>query len=228
MAQKERKLCCLCNQPFESLYLTPFDLLTSPLKRLVEKEVGSQCAGGYVCFEDIKKTQNKLIESLFAEELGELTHLERAVLKKFRDRSFLSSESYRGLGKELTLGQRLADKITALAGSWVFIGLFLTVLFAWMLLNATFILSDPFDPYPYILLNLVLSCLAALQAPVILMSQNRSADRDRRQAEQDYKINLKSEMEVRYINAKLDLITKNLLKHQIHIEEISAKLSEKI
>ncbi len=227
MARKERKICCLCQQPFEPLYLTPFDLLTTPLKRLIEKEVESQCAGGYVCFEDIKKTQNKLIESLFAEELGELSHLEHAVLKKFRDRSFLSSESYRVLGKELTLGQRLADKITAFAGSWFFIAMFLLVLFAWMLINATFILSNPFDPYPYILLNLILSCLAAIQAPVILMSQNRAADRDRRQAELDYKINLKSEMEVRYINSKLDLITKNLLKHQIHIEEISNKLSEK-
>ena len=110
----------------------------------------------------------------------------------------------------MTPGQRLADRIAAVGGSWNFITGFVIVLFAWIAINSIALLSRPFDPYPYILLNLVLSCLAAIQAPVIMMSQNRQETRDRLHAMRDYQVNLKAELEIRHLHQKID----HLLSHQ--------------
>lgn len=113
---------------------------------------------------------------------------------------------------KLTKGQIIADKVTKFAGSWTFILLFLGFLFIWMLINGLVLLLE-WDPYPFILLNLILSCIAALQAPVILMSQNRVAERDRVKAERDYYINRKSEREIEDMQKDLDEI-KSLI-HQL-------------
>jgi uncharacterized membrane protein len=110
-----------------------------------------------------------------------------------------------GSGKDArTRGERIADKVASFGGSWTFIGIFCVVLVAWMALNTWMLAERAFDPYPYILLNLMLSCLAALQAPVILMSQNRQAARDRRRSEEDYEVNLKAELEIKALHEKID------------------------
>lgn len=116
-------------------------------------------------------------------------HLSRDINREFRDRR--------------TFGQRLADRIAAFGGSWTFIGLFLAALIGWVVLNST-LRGRAFDPYPYILLNLFLSMLASLQAPIIMMSQNRQAAKDRLDAEHDYEVNLKAEIEIRTLHEKLD------------------------
>ena len=112
---------------------------------------------------------------------------------------------------KLTKGQRIADKLTLFAGSWTFIIIFLVILFVWILINGLMVIFN-WDPYPFILLNLVLSCIAALQAPVILMSQNRTTERDRVKAERDYYINRKSEREISKVQEDLDEIKKLLYK----------------
>ncbi|MBS3123918.1 DUF1003 domain-containing protein [Candidatus Woesearchaeota archaeon] len=113
---------------------------------------------------------------------------------------------------KLTFGQKAADGLAEFAGSWSFILLFLGILVVWMIVNSYVLLRRPFDPYPFILLNLFLSCLAALQAPVILMSQNREAQRDRIQAKYDYQVNRKAEREIQSIQKDLELIKKRLTK----------------
>ncbi|MBO0933150.1 DUF1003 domain-containing protein [Fibrella sp. HMF5036] len=110
----------------------------------------------------------------------------------------------------LTLGQRLADKIADFGGSWTFILTFLGVMVSWIGLNAWIFANRGFDPYPFILLNLVLSCLAALQAPVIMMSQNRQEERDRERARQDYEVNLKAESEIRLLQQKVDMLLQKM------------------
>ncbi len=112
---------------------------------------------------------------------------------------------------KLTKGQIISDKLTIFAGSWTFIIIFLSILFIWMLINGLMVIFR-WDPYPFILLNLVLSCIAALQAPIILMSQNRAAERDRNKAERDYYVNRKSEREIENMQADLDDIKKLLHK----------------
>jgi uncharacterized membrane protein len=109
-----------------------------------------------------------------------------------------------GSADKRTTGERIADQVASFGGSWTFIGLFVATLIAWIALNTWILAGHAFDPYPYILLNLLLSCLAALQAPVILMSQNRQAANDRQRAEEDYEINLQAEIEIKALHEKLD------------------------
>lgn len=111
-----------------------------------------------------------------------------------------------------SFGDRLADRIAEFGGSWTFIIIFLSVLISWITFNSKYFLSKPFDPYPYILLNLVLSCIAALQAPIIMMSQNRQEKKDRERAENDYQINIKAEAEIEELQEKLDFLIKNLVE----------------
>lgn len=112
--------------------------------------------------------------------------------------------------QELTLGERASDALAEFAGSWVFIGSFLLAMFCWIGLNVWALGSKPFDPYPFILLNLVLSCVAALQAPIIMMSQNRMETKDRIRSINDFSINLKAEAEIQELHTKLDLISARL------------------
>jgi uncharacterized membrane protein len=115
-----------------------------------------------------------------------------------------------------TYGERIADNVADFGGSWTFIISFFIFIIIWIGLNAFILLNRAFDPYPFILLNLILSCLASLQAPIIMMSQNRQEQKDRERAKKDFEINLKSEMEIRALNKKLDKI---IAHHKIEMEE---------
>jgi uncharacterized membrane protein len=131
---------------------------------------------------------------------------EREVVERFLARSHVSRDTGRAFEDERTLGQRVADRVAAFGGSWTFLGLFAAVLAGWVLLNSVLLArrGAAFDPYPYILLNLFLSMLAAIQAPIIMMSQNRQAARDRLEAAHDYEVNLKAELEILSLHEKLD------------------------
>lgn len=137
-------------------------------------------------------------------ELGALTKREKAVILSVLEGKNISRNVNRLFEEERTLGERVADSVARFGGSWTFLFIFGAVLFSWVLLNSFFLVSGAFDPYPYILLNLFLSMLAAIQAPVIMMSQNRQAARDRIDATHDYEVNLKAELEIRQLQEKLD------------------------
>ena len=130
--------------------------------------------------------------------------------------------------QKLTFGQRLSDRIASFGGSWRFIILFGAVLFGWIILNAIFLLNRGFDPYPFILLNLILSCLAAIQAPIIMMSQNRAEARDRLRAENDYEINLKAELEIRHLHEKIDHLLRRQYNRLFEIQQIQIELLEEL
>ncbi|WP_161884428.1 DUF1003 domain-containing protein [Deinococcus alpinitundrae] len=130
--------------------------------------------------------------------------------------------------KALPLGARMADRVARFGGSWLFIGLFIGVLILWIGVNALHVLIRPFDPYPFILLNLVLSTVAAMQAPVILMSQNRLEARDRLQAQQDYEVNLKAELELRHLHAKIDHLTQRQWQHLLVIQQAQMDLMREV
>ncbi|HEX6013829.1 MAG TPA: DUF1003 domain-containing protein [Geminicoccaceae bacterium] len=128
----------------------------------------------------------------------------------------------------MTFGERLADRVAASGGSWRFILLFAVAMAAWMGLNSWLLASRAFDPFPYILLNLVLSCLAAVQAPVIMMSQNRQETRDRLRARNDYLVNLKAELEIRLLHEKLDHLLRHQWERLIEIQEIQVELMNEL
>jgi uncharacterized membrane protein len=130
--------------------------------------------------------------------------------------------------KRLTFGQRVSDRIAMFGGSWRFISLFGLVILGWIAINSFLMLARPFDPYPFILLNLVLSCLAAIQAPVIMMSQNRQESRDRKRAEYDYKINLKAELEIQQLHQKIDHLLNHQWERMVDIQELQMEMLEEI
>ncbi|HTH57215.1 MAG TPA: DUF1003 domain-containing protein [Cyclobacteriaceae bacterium] len=161
---------------------------------------------------ELNRFRQKYIGDYLVREVGELSDLENTVVDALQHRSTLTDKIEDAEPEHYTLGQRLADKVASFGGSWRFIILFMLFLLAWIAINTFLLLSKPFDPYPFILLNLILSCIAALQAPVIMMSQNRQDEKDRERAKKDYMINLKSELEIRMLHEKLD----HLIIHQQH------------
>ena len=151
-------------------------------------------------------TSESLAKRFLRQEWSNLTAKERKVVDAILRRVTLSRDANRELHDQRTVGQRIADQVAVFGGSWTFILLFLAALVAWVAVNSSILIRTPhpFDPYPFIFLNLILSMIAALQAPVIMMSQNRQAMLDRAHAEADYEVNLKAEIEIRQLHEKLD------------------------
>ena len=168
------------------------------------------------------------VQSLLESEKGELTSLETEVLDSIRRQDILSRNPDDEIQSDLTFGQRVADRIAAIGGSWKFIISFGITLFVWISINSVVLLTRPFDPYPYILLNLVLSCLAAIQAPIIMMSQNRQESRDRLHAMRDYQVNLKAELEIRHLNQKIDHLMCHQWERLVEIQQIQIDLIREI
>jgi uncharacterized membrane protein len=137
-------------------------------------------------------------------------------------KQYISKDAFTEQDKKITFGQRAADSLAKFAGSWTFIISFFLILFSWIILNSLF-LAKPFDVYPFILLNLILSCLASVQAPVIMMSQNRQEQKDRQRGINDYKINLKSEIIIEDIHKKLDSILQNQQELMDRIKTLEEK-----
>ena len=169
---------------------------------------------------------NEISEKLFRRKYEQLNEQEKKLADRLAERTPISRNVAKDFSEQSTFGQRLADRVTAFGGSWTFISLFGAVLFLWILLNALLLikLGSTFDPYPYILLNLGLSMLAAVQAPIILMSQNREADKDRLSAEHDYEVNLKAELEIMALHEKVDLLREKQWKELISIQQEQLKL----
>jgi uncharacterized membrane protein len=155
-----------------------------------------------------------------------LSEREQKVIRHFADRLRISRNINQEFDNKLTFGQRIADKVASFGGSWTFIIIFAAILLSWVLLNS-FILArrgDSFDPYPYILLNLFLSMLAAIQAPIIMMSQNRHAAKDRLDAAHDYEVNLKAELEILSLHEKVDELRENKWAELIMLQQEQIRL----
>jgi uncharacterized membrane protein len=178
----------------------------------------------------MNRPPHEIAAGLLGRSLEELSELERSVVRHVADRRHVSRDVNRAFEGQLSLGQRLADRMTAFGGSWVFIGCALAGLAVWLVLNSVFLkhVGRPFDPFPFILLNLVLSCLAALQAPVIMMSQNRQGAKDRMAVEHDYEVNLKSELEVLALHEKLDTLREKQWAELIELQRRQIALLERI
>ncbi|MFD1630121.1 DUF1003 domain-containing protein [Pseudopedobacter beijingensis] len=147
-----------------------------------------------------------------------LKKLHTIVLKSIEEEQLISKKLESE--ENLTIGQRLADKVADFGGSWSFILVFLLIILAWMVVNIYFFKEKGFDPYPFILLNLLLSCLAAFQAPIIMMSQNRQEEKDRRRAEEDYLVNLKAEIEIKTLHEKIDLLITEQMETLLQIQKV--------
>src|SRR5215831_8165800 len=175
------------------------ELIRPSLLEFIKKQVPDLDSKAFICFEDLGNFRRDYVKEVLEDEIGELSALDNEVIQSLEQHEILSADVSRQFDKKLTFGERLSDRIAEFGGSWKFIMIFGGVLIGWIMLNAVFLLNRGFDPYPFILLNLILSCLAAIQAPIIMMSQNRAEARDRLRAENDYKVNLKAELEIRHL-----------------------------
>jgi uncharacterized membrane protein len=161
-------------------------------------------------------------------EWDKLTERERRVLESFVERRHVSRNVSKSYDDERTYGERVADGVARFGGSWTFIFIFAGVLIAWVIINSVLLLNRGFDPYPYILLNLFLSMLAAIQAPIIMMSQNRQAARDRMDATHDYEVNLKAELEIRHLHEKLDDLREQKWIELVELQQEQIRLLQKV
>src|ERR1700744_1219912 len=164
------------------------------------------------------------VAALVQNEIGDLGGLEKEVVEAIGHNEILSENIEEEEDRAETFGERIADRVAAFGGSWTFLITFFAILLAWIGFNIWVLANKGFDPYPFILLNLILSCLAAVQAPIIMMSQNRQADKDRARSEHDYKVNLKAELEIRLLHEKVDHMLVHEQKKLLEIQQIQIDL----
>lgn len=155
---------------------------------------------------------NKDSKTLLHSETIQLAKLKKIVEQTIDEEKLIINNLLHPPQDLLTKGQKISDKVAKFGGSWAFIISFFVILTSWILFNTLTPLKDNFDPYPFILMNLILSCIAALQAPIIMMSQNRVEEKDRMRSENDYLINLKSELAIRALHEKMDLLLEEQIK----------------
>jgi uncharacterized membrane protein len=219
-------VCLICGRSFDLDDLVPLELVRPGVSALIEKEHPAAVdEKKLICEEDLNRYRRLYTQTLIEEEKGEITTLEEEVLRSLHETDLLASNISEQFGNR-TFGEMLSDKMAGFGGSWAFIMAFGLVLTIWILFNL--FIRTPFDPYPFILLNLVLSCIAALQAPVIMMSQNRQEDRDRLRAEEDYKVNLKAELEIRMLIAKIDQLRQHQWRRLLELQHIQLDLMNEL
>jgi uncharacterized membrane protein len=182
----------------------------------------------YMALSQLNRYRKKYLENMLAKELGEISTLEQEVLESFHQNELLSSNIEAEIAENLSMGERMADRIATFGGSWTFILSFFLFILLWMAVNVYLLTTRAFDPYPFILLNLILSCLAAIQAPIIMMSQNRKEAKDRQRSEYDYQVNLKAELEIRLLHEKIDHLIVHQNQRLLEIQQIQVDLMEDI
>lgn len=194
--------CAVCGRNFAPSDMQTWHDVRPGISALIAADVPGWAKGAAICKPDMARFRRLYVERMLADERGEIGLLEHQVLESIESGQPVSRAPVDA--EPATFGQRMADRVASFGGSWTFILAFLAVLVTWITINAVGLLTAPFDPFPFILLNLVLSCVAALQAPVIMMSQGRKEDKDRARAESDYRVNLKAELEIRQLHEKID------------------------
>ncbi len=228
MSAHKEYTCAVCGKSFPARQVIPGSAVRDNVAAEITRAVPDWNADRYICRNDLSNFRAQSVDALLRSEKGELTELEQEVVQSLRDHEILASHVDAEFERDWTFGERLADRIATFGGSWTFLIVFFLFLAAWITMNSLVLLWKPADPYPFILLNLLLSCLAAIQAPVIMMSQNRQEAKDRLRSQHDYQVNLKAELEIRNLHEKVD----HLLNHQwdrlVQIQEMQLELLTEI
>jgi uncharacterized membrane protein len=226
--QQDTVFCQICKEQKKRSEVIPAELIREPIVETIRKTHPDWSSSGFICISDLNQFRANYVKNVLEKEKGEISTIEEQVIRSVKENELLSKNINTEFEQKLTFGERLADKIADFGGSWNFIVIFGGVLILWVAVNSIILIWRPFDPYPFILLNLVLSCLAAVQAPVILMSQNRQESRDRLRSEHDYLINLKAELEIRHLHEKIDHLLMNQWQRLLEIQEIQMELMEEL
>lgn len=216
--------CQICGKTFPARELIAAPLIRANIANNIQADHPDWSPASHICQPDLARYRGQYIHSLLVSEKGELSELEHEVLHSLQTHQTLAADIESDYAEQWNLGERLADRIATFGGSWTFLILFGLFIVAWIMINSLVLYWRPVDPFPFILLNLVLSCLAAVQAPVIMMSQNRQEAKDRLRARNDYQVNLKAELEIRQLHEKIDHLLSHQWERMIEIQEVQLDL----
>ena len=201
--------------------------LRNPILNIIKEEYPDVDTNLYITISELNTYKEKYNSKYLQVEIHELTNSEKSVITSMNDdKSFVNKVADEVENR--TVGQIVSDSVADFGGSWKFIIIFLSFIAIWIIANVLFLINKGFDPYPFILLNLILSCIAALQAPVIMMSQNRQEEKDRERAKKDYMINLKSELEIRMLHEKVDHLIIHQQEELIEIQKVQIEMMNSI
>lgn len=226
----EQTHCCVvCGQSRPASELVPVEAVRGPVLAEISRDRPElPTTQASICIPCLNRYRAAHLRRLLEEEKGELSALEQDVMRSLSEQESISQNVDVQFERQLSFGERLSDRLAEFGGSWTFILIFASVLLGWIAVNTLVLVRRPFDPYPYILLNLVLSCLAAIQAPIIMMSQNRQEAKDRLRSEYDYRVNLKAELEVRLLHAKVDQLLTHQWQRLLEIQQLQIDLMENL
>src|SRR3954463_3752253 len=228
MSQAASLVCQICKKSKSPHSGMIAELIRPSLLDFIKKGTPGLDPKGFICHADLGDFRKDYIKEVLEDEIGELSALDQEVIGSLHQHEILSSDLEKQFEKKLTFGERLSDRIAEFGGSWKFLITFGAVIFVWICANAVLFATRAFDPFPFILLNLILSCLAAVQAPIIMMSQNRAEARDRLRGENDYKVNLKAELEIRHLHEKMDHLLRRQYNRLFEIQQIQIELLEEL
>lgn len=198
--------------------------LPDNLLKLIQSQYPGIQPTDFISIDEVQPFRRKLLEKIIEEEISEMSRIEEIISNTVKKEEKISRDIDKEFDTQLTFGEKLSDKIAAFGGSWRFIILFGIILFIWITINL--LVTKPLDPFPFILLNLLLSTIAALQAPVIMMSQNRQETKDRLRSRHDYMVNLKAEIEISSLNEKLDRLLKERWTRLLEVQQIQFELMQ--
>jgi uncharacterized membrane protein len=230
MAETAEKtfICPICEQTKPMVEGRLAELVHGPAGELIRQQHADWDSSHIICNSCLHGFRTRYVAKALEEQRGELSNVENAVIESLQEQALLSRNMAAEFETKLTFGERIADKVASFGGSWHFIIIFGAIIAVWIGINSVLLLMRPFDPYPFILLNLVLSCLAALQAPIIMMSQNRQESKDRQRSEHDYQVNLKAEIEIRQLHIKLDQLINHSWQRLLEIQQVQTELMEEM
>lgn len=228
MEGKETFFCQICGKYKEQNDMAPAESVSETISDLIRKEYPAWSSGGNICRTDLNRFRAVYVRKVLEQEREEITLLVENGAKTMKGHELLLKNINIEFDRQLSFGERIADRLAEFAGSWRFIGMFTVLFFVWIMMNSIILVYRPFDPYPFIFLNLVLSALAAIQAPVIIMSQNRQEARDRMHAERDYEVSVHSEMEIHDLHKKIDHLLINQGQRFLEIQKIQLELTEEL
>jgi len=218
----------ISNQEFPISERVSAKTIRHSILNLIQKDQPQFSHESVLSLSELNKYREKAISDYLVKEVGELSELEKTVLNSVTNNNTLTDKIDSDEKQILTTGQRIADKVASFGGSWTFIISFGVFIFIWIFINIFWLINKGFDPYPFILLNLILSCLASLQAPVIMMSQNRQEEKDRDRSKKDYMINLKSELEIRTLHEKIDHFIMDQQQELLELQKVQIEMMNDI
>ncbi len=227
-ASTAREVCALCSKNQARNSMIPANGLRPQLVEYMGCQDDSQ-GDVWVCASCLKKKRTEFIAGRLAAERGVLTLVEEEIARRAADHRTIARDIGAQFESAATRGERIADAVARIGGSWTFVLGFFGFLILWMFINVQLTRrGGAFDPYPFILLNLVLSCIAAMQAPIIMMAQNRSSIRDRKQADEDFRVNLKAELEIGTLHEKVDHLLNSQFERIVEIQEIQLEMLDEL